>query len=282
MGAPQNLTGLSAWAVRIRRLVPCSVAAVLVVCSLCGSGGTSIGKVSVRAVNALCPALKLGVHSGLTLDGDRKLKAGSRVLYATCSTRGLLATHFPDRIERKRGQRDWSVTDSAIDKLAEVDIEPLFVLLGSPSWANGVPADVPEHQQYVPAEPKRFATWLSAFTDFAYDAALRYKGRVHRWEIWNEPNLAAFWRPRPTVDQYAEVYARLRAAILCSGCDCEGCNGGRGHRPPNRLGQTGHRRVNVHSKADRAWDPPVTCCCPSIYDSTPCPGCRVSGTKQLR
>ena len=82
------------------------------------------------------------------------------------------------RADRGSDRRDGtgSATDSAIDKLAEVDIEPLFVLLGSPSWANGVPADVPEHQQYVPAEPKRFATWLSAFTDFAYDEALEVQG----------------------------------------------------------------------------------------------------------
>jgi hypothetical protein len=66
----------------------------------------------------------------------------------------------------------------------------------------------------VPEDPQAFDAWVAAYADFARDAARRYRGRVHRWEIGNEANEHFFWKPRPDVRRYAQWYTAMRAAIL--------------------------------------------------------------------
>lgn len=67
----------------------------------------------------------------------------------------------------------------------------------------------------------------AAYKTFAQAAALRYganssssdpliRGSIEAWQIWNEPNNAQFWRPRPNLDEYVALlrqgYAGIKAA----------------------------------------------------------------------
>jgi polysaccharide biosynthesis protein PslG len=92
----------------------------------------------------------------------------------------------------------------------------LGVIAYSPKWA---------------ADPTCFATYGNkcpplASSDFArYAAALaeRYDGdgvndaagspRVDAWEVWNEPNLASYWRPQPDPQAYTSLLASVYTAI---------------------------------------------------------------------
>jgi polysaccharide biosynthesis protein PslG len=112
------------------------------------------------------------------------------------------------------GARDRSRLDSVVEELRDDGIEPLLTILGSPSWANGVSATTPDHYLYVPPRGPELDAWLDRYADFVAAAVERYKRYVRRWEIWNEPNLAHFWRPRPDPLAYREVYEVLRATIL--------------------------------------------------------------------
>jgi hypothetical protein len=49
----------------------------------------------------------------------------------------------------------------------------------------------------------------------AYSAAVagRYRGQIAAYEIWNEENSSAFWRPAPDPAAYARLYLAARAAI---------------------------------------------------------------------
>ena len=179
-----------------------------------GSVPASPAEAQIRGV---CAQLTLGVHIDLAY--ERSAVERAKVVNAISSVlRVRIARNtLPwDRIESVPGQRNWSVADAVVNELTAARIEPLLVLMGSPSWANGTAPDVDAHQLYVPTSREKFAAWLSDFANFAYAAALRYRGKVHRWEIWNEPNFSAFWRPRPNADQYAETYKRLRASILAA------------------------------------------------------------------
>jgi len=55
-----------------------------------------------------------------------------------------------------------------------------------------------------------------AFADFAFASASRYAGHNIIWEIWNEPNIKTFWRPKPDVEAYMKLVEaaapRLREA----------------------------------------------------------------------
>src|SRR5919106_1049471 len=93
-------------------------------------------------------------------------------------------------------------------------IAPVLVVIGSPSWANGVPESTPRHFVNVHPRGPTLDAWIKQYADFLAEAVSRYRGAVRRWEIWNEPNLTLFWRPRPDPDAYRQVYERLRATIL--------------------------------------------------------------------
>ena len=52
-----------------------------------------------------------------------------------------------------------------------------------------------------------------AFARFAAAAASRYAGKGILWEIWNEPNLDKFWKPKSNLQDYASLAFTTAAAV---------------------------------------------------------------------
>lgn len=155
-----------------------------------------------------------GVHMDLTFDGNAQRRAQAisnarDVLHAQVSRNSLLW----DKVEPTQGNRDWSQTDAVVSELTAAGIEPLFTVYGSPGWANGV-SGPPDARMYVPTSEPAFTTWLDQYADFMRAAVDRYRGQVHRWELWNEENEHYFWKPEPNPAQYARFYVRMRTVIL--------------------------------------------------------------------
>jgi hypothetical protein len=67
----------------------------------------------------------------------------------------------------------------------------------------------PDHGGKVP----RTAEDLAAFGRFAEAAAMRFKGRDVRYEIWNEPDIVQFWPPKPNAQEYAALLREAVSAI---------------------------------------------------------------------
>ena len=154
-----------------------------------------------------------GVHQDLTWDGSpdrRKAAIAAAQMIGARISRSSLLWHL---IEPRQGQRDWSRVDSVLAELDRAGLAPLFVVYGSPAWANGVADTVPDHWAYVPTADSAFQRWLTSYADFLRAAAHRYRGRVHYWEMWNEPNLHNFWRPAPDPARYARWYHTAYDAI---------------------------------------------------------------------
>ncbi|MDK2972462.1 MAG: polysaccharide biosynthesis protein PslG [Candidatus Sumerlaeota bacterium] len=100
------------------------------------------------------------------------------------------------------GYEGWD-TDAAIADLRARGIEPFPILCyGNPHYNN---------QQGPYTDAGR-----TAFGNYCYAAASRYKDSVDYWEIWNEPNLEFFWATTPNAANYARLVAaaapRIRAA----------------------------------------------------------------------
>jgi hypothetical protein len=201
---------------RCGSLVAYLIGACLLFSATSAAGG-SAGIQTAAADGLACSPLTLGVHLDLAYEASKARR--ERVVTAV---RNVLSARIArntlpwDRVEPNQGQPDWSVPDGVVRELTAVGVEPLLVITGSPSWANGVPTNIDMHQLYVPGDSGAFAAWLGRFAAFAHDAALRYSGKVHRWEVWNEPNLTSFWRPRPNAAEYAATYRMVRAAILAA------------------------------------------------------------------
>jgi len=164
---------------------------------------------------AECPAPVIGVDSTLAYEGNGQQRAATvaaihKILHPQLVRDSLLW----NQVEPVEGERDWSVPDDVVKDLRAAEIEPLFVVVGSPTWANGVPESKPGHDFYVPPRGPGLDAWLQRYSKFLSAAVRRYHVVVKHWEIWNEPNLIDFWRPRPDPAAYGQVYDTLRATIL--------------------------------------------------------------------
>ena len=92
-------------------------------------------------------------------------------------------------LEPQRGHWHFEVLDSYVE-LAEHNGVGLLLPLGlSPEWASSRPSEKSVYKPGSAAEPADIEDWRT----YVKTVASRYKGRIHEYEIWNEPNLKMFW-----------------------------------------------------------------------------------------
>jgi len=108
-------------------------------------------------------------------------------------------------IERDgKGQFEWNEPDRITRAIEAAGLRVVARLDGHAAWARAeaiYPDDGP---------PDRLSDW----TDFVSALAARYRGRVHAYEIWNEPNLAREWgRSPPNAAEYVELLKVSYAAV---------------------------------------------------------------------
>lgn len=102
-----------------------------------------------------------------------------------------------DRHEPHQGQYRLAELDGVVDALQKQQLKSVFYLVGSAPHATSAPAGSTTPDQYPPKNPATFAKTLGML-------AKRYPS-VDAWQVWNEPNLPAFWRPQ----EDAQGYGRL-------------------------------------------------------------------------
>jgi hypothetical protein len=108
---------------------------------------------------------------------------------------------------------DWSETDRIVGAAADHGIRVMPILVRAPSWATG--GD--EREGAVPAN--------DAYAAFVSEAVHRYgrggsfwagRGRdrpVHRWQVWNEPDITRYWQGSPWPSTYVSLLRAGGAAI---------------------------------------------------------------------
>jgi hypothetical protein len=95
----------------------------------------------------------------------------------------------PGSQRRPAGAYDFARIDAAVDRVRAAGMEPMLTLTGpGPVWAMQDPSR--RSRRYRPL-PARYA-------EFARDAAAHFAGRVHRYILWNEPNLPFWLQPQST------------------------------------------------------------------------------------
>jgi hypothetical protein len=126
---------------------------------------------------------------------------------------------------------DWAAFDRVVQAARQRGFDVLGMIGYTPSWA--LPAGV-SGSMYAPANVSDYAT-------FAATAAKRYAALgVHAYEIWNEPNIAAFWKPKPDPAAYAQLlkaaYAAIKAvdsqAVVLTGGTSPAATDGTNFAPP--------------------------------------------------
>lgn len=106
------------------------------------------------------------------------------------------------------GSYDWSSLDAVVAAIHSVGLSADLIIDGCPAWAAVSSAAGNEFAQ--PASASEFGTYAGA-------VAARYgKDGTNYFEIWNEPNLATFWLPKPDPSAYTAdleaAYTAIKAA----------------------------------------------------------------------
>lgn len=92
------------------------------------------------------------------------------------------------KIEPHRGVWDFSHLDYDVNAARTHHAEAELVLDSTPTWASARPGETYSYAWEPPgsrAEPRSLEDWES----YVRTIATRYKGRVHIYEMWNEPNM---------------------------------------------------------------------------------------------
>ncbi len=153
------------------------------------------------AVPAIVPAAAPAVETGMVLGArptgetvdqvDRASAAGAQWLrvFVDWSTAEKSQGHLDEFYLRE--------FDARIAKATGAGMKVVMVVTRSPRWASGS-----AEPNQPPADPATYASFLRRYAE-------RYRGRVSAWEVWNEPDETAFWKPTPSPTRYA---ALLKAA----------------------------------------------------------------------
>lgn len=99
---------------------------------------------------------------------------------------------FWDQVERSKGMYDFSGYLELAEGLRSRGIAPLYILdYSNALYDSGLPPHTDEGR--------------GAFSDFAANATRALLDYSVIWEIWNEPNIAGFWKPEPNVVDYTKL-----------------------------------------------------------------------------
>lgn len=114
------------------------------------------------------------------------------------------------RTETRPGDYDFAWLDEVVDAVSACGVRPWFNL----GFGNRL---------YTPEAADDSAVgWVPIFRDEAMTAWLKFVGvcarhfrdRVRHWELWNEPNIANFWKPNPpSAELYVRFVAQTASAI---------------------------------------------------------------------
>jgi len=112
-----------------------------------------------------------------------------------------------DNVERERGVCYFSDYEVLTEELKMRGIRPLYILdYGNPLYDEGLPPHTDEGR--------------GAFAAFAAAAVREFGDDRVIWEIWNEPNIEAFWRPSPNVTNYAMMAVEASSRMLEAQSNC--------------------------------------------------------------
>lgn len=96
------------------------------------------------------------------------------------------------------GQWKFERLDGFVDVAARHNAEVLYVLGSTPRWASARPDESCPYGMGCAAEPVRMAHW----EEYVRRVALRYRGRIKAYELWNEPNVVDNFPSRSAMKGY--------------------------------------------------------------------------------
>ena len=183
-------------------------------------GALALGIAAAPPARAAAPAGFVGMVSPDTMSGNSRYQATQLAAMHRSGVTLLRAVFDWASIERKRNVYNFSAYNNAVAAAARQGIQLMPILFNEPSYLSARPR---RHAKKGTYRPKS----LNSIGAFA-QAAVRYYGpngtfwRAHPtlpqmpvriWQIWDEPNLPVYWRPKPRASQYVAMLGAASRAI---------------------------------------------------------------------
>jgi hypothetical protein len=105
-------------------------------------------------------------------------------------------------IEQRPGHFDWGHLDAVIAGARCHGLRVLALPAYTPAWARPRGTE----DKNPPTDPATFASFVVAAADHFGD-------QIAAWELWNEPNISQFWRPRPDPVAYGRLLRPAATAL---------------------------------------------------------------------
>jgi hypothetical protein len=102
-------------------------------------------------------------------------------------------------LEPERGQWNFNLLDTYVDKAQSAGVELLLPLGRTPRWASARPGEFSPYGPGQAAEPINMEDWRN----YVRRLVTRYQGRIAAYEIWNEVTEKVFWTG--TTDKLVEL-----------------------------------------------------------------------------
>jgi len=204
---PQPPTGRDAAAAgpRLRRLVLVGLAAFLV-------AGLAVGwrvwrdSPDREPVRTTPLSIQLPINPA-ELDPEELGRALGLARRAGVTEVGAGATWWYLTRGRPLDSYDWRPLDRLVEAASARGIRVRLQLTGTPDGVHPtLSRTVPDpdlRHWYPPRTPAELRRW----GQFVHATVAHFRGRVRDYEMWNEPNIAAFWRPAPSPAEYAALLA---------------------------------------------------------------------------
>lgn len=92
-------------------------------------------------------------------------------------------------LEPTKGDWNFELLDRYVQEAGKRGVRVLLPLGLTPQWAALRPDSPSPYGEGASSEPRSLESWRS----YVSTVALRYKGRIHAYEVWNEINVKHFW-----------------------------------------------------------------------------------------
>ena len=132
---------------------------------------------------------------------------------------------------------DFTTYDKYILDAAARGITMLPVLFNAPDFYSSKPASGAKRGSYPPRDNADMARWATLLVKRYGPNGSIWQGHpkplpLKAWQIWNEPTLPVYWRPRPSAKQYVAMLRTVGGAIKAEDPTAEIVTGG---LPDSRL-----------------------------------------------
>jgi polysaccharide biosynthesis protein PslG len=154
------------------------------------------------------PRVKLGMNHNPVNSNDDTI-ARDLELHAEL---GAWGTRLPvewSRIEPQPGSFQWEHVDRFIATSLQNGLEPWALVSGAPDHACRPGTRTLWPGGSCPPQTELYEAFLRVL-------ATRYRGKVHYYEIWNEPDFEYFWTGGATPAEYADLLVGAHGAIKAS------------------------------------------------------------------